>query len=97
MCVDFVEAKTDTRSLVSSPEEIDVFGGKYLESQTACGPRFWDINSEIAQRSSRISPYARKWFHENFEAYDSNGWLSWPVGTTAWIVQYYERSATLVL
>jgi hypothetical protein len=33
MCVDFVEAKTGTRSLVSLAKEMDIFGGKYLGSQ----------------------------------------------------------------
>jgi hypothetical protein len=33
MCVDFVEARTGIRSLVSLVEEMDVFGGKCLESQ----------------------------------------------------------------
>jgi hypothetical protein len=39
MCADFVEAKTNTRCLVWLAEEMDVFRGKYLESQRSCGQK----------------------------------------------------------
>jgi len=43
MCVDFVEAKTGIRSLVSLAEEMDVFGGKYLEEFSSMWPEVLGI------------------------------------------------------
>jgi hypothetical protein len=49
MCVDFVEAKAGIRSLVSLAEEMDVFGGKYLESQQHVARSSEDITSKIGK------------------------------------------------
>jgi hypothetical protein len=51
MCVDFVEAKTSTRCLVWLAEEMDVFRGKYLESQRSCGQKSSRIEFRIDRSS----------------------------------------------
>lgn len=87
MCVDFVEAKTGIRSLVSLVEEMDVFGGEIFRESATCSQKFWGYSFKNWK-----GPHA---FHPMFE----NGFtrilkmtilavLSRPVGTTPWIVQY---------
>jgi hypothetical protein len=54
MCVDFVEAKTGTRNLVSLAEEMDVFGREMFRESEICGQKFWEANSKIRE----VGPHA---------------------------------------
>ena len=66
------EVKTGVRSLVSLAEGMDVFGGKYLESQRHVARSSGGYKFKNWRGPHAFSPYVRKRLHENFEDDDSS-------------------------